>query len=128
MDESGTAAIERDIAAAQTTRSARANEIVTASSLTRTRYRLARVSRQRPSETGTEGWVDLVFTVRADGTVGDVTVAGAEPAGIFEQAAMSAVRKWRYEPVLREGRAGGSTRARAHPVRDGEVMAQRAHS
>jgi TonB family protein len=36
--------------------------------------------------------------------VGDITVASAEPAGVFEQAAMNSVRKWRYQPVLREGR------------------------
>jgi protein TonB len=55
-------------------------------------------------ERGTEGWVDLLFTVRTDGSVGDVSVAGADPAGIFEQSAISAVRRWRYEPVRRDGR------------------------
>jgi protein TonB len=49
--------------------------------------------------------VDIVFTVHTDGSVGDITIAGAEPAGLFEQAAMAAVRKWRYQPVLRGGRA-----------------------
>jgi protein TonB len=49
--------------------------------------------------------VDVVFTVRTDGTVTDVSVTGAEPAGIFEQAAMSAVRRWRYDPVRKDGRA-----------------------
>jgi protein TonB len=53
---------------------------------------------------GTEGWVDLIFTVRTDGTIGDLSVTGAEPAGIFEQSAMSALRRWRYEPVRKDGR------------------------
>jgi TonB family protein len=37
--------------------------------------------------------------------VSDITVAGAEPAGVFEAAALSAVRRWRYEPVQRNGQA-----------------------
>jgi protein TonB len=37
--------------------------------------------------------------------VSDVAVVGAEPAGIFEQAALDAVRHWRYQPVVHGGRA-----------------------
>lgn len=103
VDDAGTAAIERDIATAQA-RSRAASEIITANSLRRTRA-ISPEYPQRAQEAGTEGWVDLIYTVRADGTTGDLSVAGAEPAGIFEDAAMSAVRKWRYEPVVREGRA-----------------------
>ena len=102
-DNAGTAAVEREIAAAQEAAN-RANEIVTESSLQRTRH----APPEYPTaarEKGTTGWVDILFTVRSDGTVGDVRVAGAEPAGIFEQAAMTAVRKWRYQPVVRDGRA-----------------------
>jgi len=42
--------------------------------------------------------------VRSDGTTGDITVVSAEPAGFFEDAALTAVRKWRYDPVIRDGR------------------------
>jgi protein TonB len=49
------------------------------------------------------GWVDLQFVVRTDGSVADISIVGAEPVGIFEQAAMEAVRKWRYRPVIRDG-------------------------
>lgn len=100
-DASGTAAIERDIVAAQET-ARRADDVVAANTLARTRA----VAPEYPSaarERGIEGWVDLVFTIRTDGTVGDVSVTGAEPAGIFEQAAMASVRRWRYEPVRRDG-------------------------
>lgn len=99
--EQDAAAIERNIAAAQESRQ-RANEIISASSLQQTRYIMPEyptAARQR----GTSGWVELVYTVRADGTVGDVTVSAAEPAGIFEQAAMNAVLKWRYEVIRRDG-------------------------
>jgi outer membrane biosynthesis protein TonB len=34
-----------------------------------------------------------------------VAVVGAEPAGIFETAALDAVRHWRYQPVVHDGRA-----------------------
>jgi protein TonB len=37
--------------------------------------------------------------------VSDVAVVGAQPVGIFEQAALDAVRHWRYRPVTREGQA-----------------------
>jgi TonB family protein len=101
-DAAGTAQIEQQITTAQTN-AERANEIVTAKALTRTRYsppEYPEVARSR----GAQGFVDIIFTVRTDGSVGDVTVAGAEPAGIFEQAAMASVRKWRYAPVIRDGR------------------------
>jgi TonB family protein len=34
-----------------------------------------------------------------------VTVTHAEPAAVFDRAAISAVSQWRYQPVLREGQA-----------------------
>ena len=49
------------------------------------------------------GWVDVQFAVRTDGAVGEVTIVGAQPVGVFEQAAVDAVRKWRYKPVMRDG-------------------------
>jgi TonB family protein len=103
MDESGTAAVERDIVSAQA-RARAANDIVSASSLQRTRGAAPEYP-VRAREAGASGWVELIYTVRADGTTGDVAVAGAEPAGYFEDAAMTAVRKWRYNPMQREGRA-----------------------
>ncbi len=53
---------------------------------------------------GRGGYVDLQFTVRADGTVADITVTHAEPRGMFDSAAIEAVRKWRYKPVMLDGR------------------------
>ena len=103
-EESGTAALERDISAAQDKTRQESTDIVKASALKRTRS-FAPEYPNAAREQGTAGWVDLIFTVRTDGSVGDVTVAGADPAGIFESAAMVAVRKWRYEPMQREGRA-----------------------
>ena len=49
------------------------------------------------------GWVDVQFTVKADGSVSNLEVIAAQPSGVFEQPAMEAVRRWRYKPVLRDG-------------------------
>jgi protein TonB len=56
-------------------------------------------------KSGVSGWVDVQFLVRADGSVSNAVIIGAEPAGMFEQAALEAIRKWRYKPVLRDGHA-----------------------
>ena len=56
-------------------------------------------------EHGSSGWVEVQFLVTADGSVSDVIITGAEPVGVFEQAAVDAVRKWRYKPVERDGHA-----------------------
>ena len=77
---------------------------VNASTLKRTRYvapQFPDIARSR----GIDGWVDLQFVVGSDGAVSDVTVVGAQPAGIFEQSALDAVRHWRYQPVRHDGQA-----------------------
>ncbi len=51
-----------------------------------------------------QGWVELDFTVAADGSVKDVEVRGADPAGVFEEAAVKAVSQWRFSPLQRNGR------------------------
>ena len=48
-----------------------------------------------------EGSVDLEFTIAENGSVRDVKVRGADPPGVFEQAAISALSQWRYQPVVR---------------------------
>lgn len=45
---------------------------------------------------GLEGRVEVEFTVTPLGTVEQPRVAAAEPAGVFEQAAIQAVSRWRY--------------------------------
>jgi TonB family protein len=56
-------------------------------------------------EIGLEGSVEIALTVLADGTVGWVRVLRADPPGYFEQAAISGVRAWRFEPARQDGRA-----------------------
>lgn len=48
------------------------------------------------AQAGIEGHVDVRFTVSLDGSVVDPEVIAAEPPGVFEQAALAAVSRWRY--------------------------------
>jgi len=47
---------------------------------------------------GLEGHVTVGFDVDARGTVEGATVTESEPAGVFDAAALAAVRRWRYAP------------------------------
>jgi TonB family protein len=58
---------------------------------------------------GIEGHVDVRFTLSPSGTVVAPQVVAAEPAGVFDQAAIAAVSRWRYsqpangeEPMITE--------------------------
>jgi TonB family protein len=102
-DPASIGALDAALGAAQD-EAQRASSYVSASSMTRTRY----VSPQFPLDArqrGIDGWVDLQFVVNTDGSVGDLTIVGAQPVGIFEQAALDAVRHWHYQPVMRGGQA-----------------------
>ncbi|HUH89971.1 MAG TPA: energy transducer TonB [Lysobacter sp.] len=46
----------------------------------------------------TEGFVEVEFTVGADGKVESVSVVNARPSRTFESAAVSAVKQWTFEP------------------------------
>jgi TonB family protein len=52
---------------------------------------------------GIQGWVDIEFTIAPDGATTDLVVREAEPAGVFERSALEALRRWRFEPVMRDG-------------------------
>jgi protein TonB len=57
------------------------------------------------AQRGIEGYVVLEFTVTALGTVTDVKVIEAEPATIFNQAAIAAAKKFKYKPKISNGQA-----------------------
>ncbi len=46
----------------------------------------------------TEGFVEVEFTVGADGKVVSVSVVNARPSRTFESAAVSAVKQWTFQP------------------------------
>ncbi|HET6603090.1 MAG TPA: TonB family protein [Xanthomonadaceae bacterium] len=58
---------------------------------------------KRARTRGIEGAVTLSYRVAGDGSVADVRVESARPAGIFDRAASEAVSGWRFAP---EGAAG----------------------
>lgn len=52
---------------------------------------------------GQEGYVELEFTVTANGEVTNVAITDSEPAGVFEQPVREAIRRWRFEPATEGG-------------------------
>jgi TonB family protein len=100
-NETGIAQAERDLTTAREAVALQTN-VVSAASLKRVRM----TSPQYPESArkrGIEGWVELAFTVMPNGSVDDVEVRNASPADVFDDAAIRAVRQWRFEPVVRNG-------------------------
>jgi TonB family protein len=62
----------------------------------RTRY-VAPVYPRTALERGIEGWVDVGYTVNTQGLVSEVNVLAASRRGLFDNAALTAVRQWQYE-------------------------------
>lgn len=58
---------------------------------------------QRAMSRSIEGWVIVQFTITAAGTVKDAKVVDADPKGIFDDAAVKAILRWRYNPKVVEG-------------------------
>lgn len=67
--------------------------------------KVAPVYPRRAQSRGIEGWVLLRFTVTETGSVIDPEVIDAEPAGIFDRAAMKAVQRFKYKPRVIDGQA-----------------------
>jgi TonB family protein len=100
-NEAGVAQAEKDLLAAREANMLATN-IVSANSLKRTRT----VQPSYPESArkrGIEGWVELAFTVTPNGSVEEVEVRNASPADVFDDAAIRAIRAWRFEPVERNG-------------------------
>jgi len=52
---------------------------------------------------GIEGWVRVQFTISINGSVKDAIVVAAEPPNVFDQAALAAIARWRYNPRIVNG-------------------------
>jgi len=50
-----------------------------------------------------EGWVKIEFTISTTGTVTDAIVVDAEPADMFNDAALTAIEKWKFKEKLING-------------------------
>ncbi len=57
---------------------------------------VAPVYPQRAMNDGIEGRVGLSYHIHADGTVGEVRVVHAQPEGVFENAARTALNEWHF--------------------------------
>lgn len=51
-----------------------------------------------------QGWVEVQFTIAADGKVTNAKVTNAEPTRVFDQAALEAVRRWTFKPRMVDGK------------------------
>ena len=52
---------------------------------------------------GIQGYVDVHFTITAQGAVTNVAVITSDPGEVFDRAATDAVRRWRYDPRVVDG-------------------------
>ncbi len=69
---------------------------------------LVRIEPQYPmsaKQRGVEGWVELMFTITAAGTVADIVVTASNPGTVFNRSAVQAVSKWKYNPKVENGTA-----------------------
>lgn len=67
--------------------------------------KVAPVYPRRALSRGIEGYVIVEFTVSKQGSVKDPFVVKAEPADLFEQAAIDATLKFKYKPRVINGEA-----------------------
>lgn len=79
------------------------DDVIDGSAMRRTRTVIPVFPRQA-RENGVEGWVELLITVTPVGEVADAQVVHASPIGVFEEAALTAVKQWQYEPVEKDGK------------------------
>jgi periplasmic protein TonB len=57
----------------------------------------------RAVTTGTEGWVKVQFSITTIGSVRDAFVVEADPPRVFDDAALKAIARWRYQPRIQAG-------------------------
>lgn len=76
--------------------------VAQAASLKRVRE-VAAVYPRGAARDGTEGWVQVEFTITPDGSTQDLRVRNSEPAQVFDKAALDSVSRWRFEPIRKNG-------------------------
>jgi protein TonB len=72
---------------------------IAASALTRTKYVAPKYPRSAQRR-GLSGWVEVEFVVDLDGSVQRVSVVSSDPGVTFINAAVTAVEKWEFEPII----------------------------
>jgi TonB family protein len=99
-----TKSLQTQLAAAQQQQRNVAAQVVQAKTLKRVRE-VPPVYPREAERQRLSGWVDVEFTIAPDGTTQDLLVRNSEPQRTFDQAAIDAVKRWRFEPVQRDGAA-----------------------
>lgn len=56
-----------------------------------------------------EGTVDVELRVNPDGTVADAKILRSDPPGVFDDAALRAIRKWKFKPKMVDDKAVEAT-------------------
>ncbi len=67
---------------------------------------IVRINPQYPRDAlmaGTEGFVEIEFTILEDGTVSNAGVINARPRRIFNRAALRAIYRWKFKPRIIDG-------------------------
>lgn len=50
-----------------------------------------------------EGYVTMAVTINPDGTVSDASVMESDPPRLFDEAALNAMRRWKFRPKIVDG-------------------------
>jgi protein TonB len=75
---------------------------VSADQLKRTRFVAPEYPRQALADE-LSGNVKVTYTVGTDGRVRDAAISASTPPGVFDEAALAAVRRWRFKPFEVDG-------------------------
>jgi protein TonB len=68
---------------------------------------IVRIEPQFPREAlieGISGWVEIEFTIEADGSVSDPKITGSQPRRMFDRNAIRAIYKWKFKPRIVDGK------------------------
>lgn len=57
---------------------------------------------------GIQGYVKLIYDVTVEGEVVNVRVLAANPVGVFDEAAVAALKRWRFSPAKTGDRPAAS--------------------
>jgi protein TonB len=57
----------------------------------------------RAADRHIEGWVKVEFTIQTDGSVDNAVVVSSEPENIFDDAALTAISKWKFKEKMVNG-------------------------
>ncbi|MCZ6762260.1 MAG: energy transducer TonB [Gammaproteobacteria bacterium] len=67
---------------------------------------IVRINPQYPRDAlmaGTEGFVEIEFTIMEDGSVANAEVIKSKPRRIFNRAALRAIYRWKFKPRIIDG-------------------------